>query len=517
MITQGKIKTGEYFDSVTLMQIGKEIAALPDVIDAACVMGTKENKSILASSQLLTDDFANVSDSDLLIVIKAANKAVIDAAFSKVDEIFAAKRKKKSASSAGDTFAPCSIEGAVKVLTDANLVLISIAGKYAGNEAMKALQNGLNVMLFSDNVSLATEIELKEYAAKKGLLVMGPDCGTAIINGVPLAFANVVNSGNIGIVAASGTGLQELTCVISNEGAGISQAIGTGGRDVKQEVGGVMFLAALKALAQDPKTEVIVLASKPPHASVIKKIADIVKTITKPVIAVFLGADKQEVEQYGMIGATTFAETALKAVALSKKESFDVVAQRLAKEKAEITKTAEKLVARCNKTQKYLRGLFSGGTFCAEAQVVFNGVINEIYSNAPMSNAQRLQDSLKSEKNTVIDLGEDEFTVGRPHPMIDYSLRNRKILQEAQDSNVAVILLDVVLGYGSNMDPGAELAPIIKQIRKQVIVIASITGTNNDPQNRQKVAAELAEAGAIIMSNNAAACLLAAEVIKKLG
>lgn len=513
MAIRGKIKKGEYFDSVTLMRVGKEIASLSGVIDAAVVMGTSENKAILKASNLLLEEFINASDTDLLIGINAEDDAALENAFGKVDVCLTDARK---TADDNDTFNPRSLEGAIKILPEANIAMISIAGKYAGAEAMKALENGLHVMLFSDNVSLETEIQLKQYAQKKGLLVMGPDCGTAIINGVPLAFSNVVNRGNIGIVAASGTGLQELTSIISNEGAGISQAIGTGGRDVKKDVGGIMFIEALKALAEDEQTKIIVLASKPPHADVIAKIAAEIKPIKKKILAIFLGADADEVAKYGVLAATTFEEAALKAVALSQDQELTSVAEQLAKADFEIVALSKQLAAKVKPGQKYLRGLFSGGTFCGEAQVVFKDLIENVYSNATLGKSIKLANSLQSEKNTVIDLGEDEFTAGRPHPMIDFSLRNKKIVQESKDPEVAVILLDVVLGYGSNMIPAEELEPVIRDACQRVVVVCSVTGTDRDPQNRSMVVKVLSDAGAIVMPTNAAACKLAGNIIKKL-
>ncbi|MGO9245615.1 MAG: FdrA family protein, partial [Verrucomicrobiia bacterium] len=239
MIVAGQIRKGAYFDSVTLMRVGKEITALPGVIDAAVVMGTKSNKSILNASGLLSARFDNANDTDLLVAVKGKTEAATQAALTAVDGLL--KKTVNTATNGGESRST-SLAGALNIIPGANLALISIAGRYAGDEAMRALENGLHVMLFSDNVPLEKEIALKKFAQKRGLLVMGPDCGTAIINGVPLAFANVVNRGSIGIVAAAGTGLQEVSCIISNAGAGISQAIGTGGRDVKQEVGGIMFL-----------------------------------------------------------------------------------------------------------------------------------------------------------------------------------------------------------------------------------------------------------------------------------
>ncbi|MFW9997490.1 MAG: FdrA family protein, partial [Candidatus Odinarchaeota archaeon] len=245
MAVKGMIRKGLYFDSVSLMIVAKEITAMKGVIDAAVVMGTEGNKSILQSSGLLLQELKNAADTDLLICIKAEDGNIVEEAFKKTGELLDQLRHKKDESG---EFSPKSIDGAIEYLPGANLALISVAGQYAGYEAMKALNNDLHVFLFSDNVDLETEIELKRKAKEKGLLVMGPGCGTAIINGVPLAFANVVNRGNIGIVAASGTGLQEISSIISNSGAGISQAIGTGGRDIKKEVGGIMFIEGLKAL-----------------------------------------------------------------------------------------------------------------------------------------------------------------------------------------------------------------------------------------------------------------------------
>jgi len=508
MIVAGQIRKGAYFDSVTLMRVGKEMAGLKGVADAAVVMGTKSNKAILNSSGLLAAKFEDAGDTDLLVAVKAETQGAVDTALALVDGLL--KQAVKRTGASGEV-RPTSLEGALDMMPDANLALISVAGRYAGDEAMRALKNGLHVMLFSDNVPLEKEIELKRFAQKKGLLVMGPDCGTAIINGVPLAFANVVNRGDIGIVAAAGTGLQEVSCIISNEGAGISQAIGTGGRDVKKEVGGIMFIEGLKALAKDKTTRVILLVSKPPHRQVLNRLTRLIKTIRKPVVSMFIGADTKD-------GAPpTLEEAALMAVALARGKKVDEVARRLMARDAELRRIAQREAAKRKTGRKFVRGLFSGGTFCAEAQILFSRMISGVYSNAPAGKAKQLKNSLTSQKNTVIDLGEDEFTVGRPHPMIDYTLRNRRILEEAQDPETAVILLDVVLGYGSHPDPAAELSGVIRQARKKIAVVCSITGTDKDPQNRGRVESALRRAGAIVLPSNAAACTLAGNIVQLLG
>ncbi len=507
MVVVGLIKKGAYFDSVTLMTVGKVLSAMDGVVDAAVVMGTRENKAILSTSGLLTSEFESARDTDLLIAVQAETDDAAALALAAVDERL--KEARSGGDSDDDTFHPVSLEGALKVVPDANLALISVAGRYAGREAKKALESGLNVMLFSDNVPLETEVDLKTFAHATDLLVMGPDCGTAIINGIPLAFANVVNRGEIGIVAASGTGLQEVSSIISNEGAGISQGIGTGGRDVKKEVGGITFIDGLRALAADDATRVIVLVSKPPDRTVLDRINEVAEGIDKPVVRVFLGA-----KPAGPNDARTLEEAALKAVALWRERDPREVNVVLESRDAAIWDRTELLARRCTDRQSYVRALMSGGTFAAEAQILFAELMSDISSNVPTAGAHRLNDPSMSAKNTVIDLGADEFTVGRPHPMIDYSIRKQRIADETDDPETAVILLDVVLGYGSHPDPSAELADVIADASDKVIVICSVTGTDQDPQNRSVVLKELTDAGAVVTRTNAAACKEAGYVVK---
>jgi len=519
VVVKGKIKRGEYFDSVTLMIVAKQINEIAGITDAAVVMNTAENRSILESSGLLISEFDDAKASDLLICVNAENDEIAEKAMLQVDEVLEKVRHEISDT---EDFLPKSLETALKSLPDANLVLISVAGKYAAREAMKALKKGLHVMIFSDNVSLEDEIRLKKYAQEKDLLVMGPDCGTAIINGVPLAFANVVNRGNIGIVAASGTGLQEISSVISNNGAGISQAIGTGGRDVKKEVGGIMFLAALEALNRDKNTEIIVLVSKPPAKKVIEKILKKVENTHKPVVAIFLGAEEEVFENSKVIPAKTLEEAALIADSILKGNNYNLVQDYLGKRSIKM-KSNDKLftiIINLTREQKYLRGLFCGGTLCEEAQLILHNIIGNVYSNIQSNKEFLLKDPWKSIKNTLIDMGSDEFTVGRPHPMIDYSLRNRRILQEAKDPKVAVILFDVVLGYGSNMHPAEELASIIQKAHSQspggeITFVCSVTGTYEDPQDKKQVVKKLEYADVCVFESNAAASEFAGKIISE--
>lgn len=500
------------------MLIAKQVSELHGVLDSVVVMGTPENKSILLSTGLMTNDIRSANDMDLVVAFRLKEDADSKVILDKVEELFKSQKQIKNE----EDLNPSSLDTALKILPEANLAIISVAGRYASDVAMSALQRGMHVFLFSDNVPIEKEIELKRFAREKNLFVMGPDCGTAIISGVPLAFANVVNRGNIGIVAASGTGLQEVSCLISNAGCGISQAIGTGGRDVKKEVGGIMFLQGIRSLAEDSQTEVILLVSKPPADEVVNKIKETVKEIRKPVVGVFLGASPALLKGSNIHQAITLEEAVLLSVAYSKKEKASIVADTLKKRDAELLVTAKNESAKLSSQQKYLRALFSGGTFCDEALLLCQDVLDKIYSNTPFGKIKKLKDAWKSEKHTIIDLGDDEFTVGKPHPMIDYSTRNKRILAEASDPETAVILLDIVLGYGSNPSPLAEIIPTIKEVKKisaqqkrYLPIVCSVTGTDKDPQDRNAIVNAFRTEGAIVMESNAAACKLAMSIITR--
>jgi FdrA protein len=509
--TKAIIKKGHYYDSVTLMLATRELTAMPGIEDASIVMATKENLAILKNAGMLPSSIADATDNDLVIVVRAEKEEQADAAIHAVDQVLRDFRKKHED---GSSFSPRSFDAALQALPDANLSLISVAGKYAVSEARKALDNNLHVMLFSDNVSLEDELMLKTLAHDKGLLMMGPDCGTAIINGIPLAFANVVKRGNIGLVGASGTGLQEVTTIISNHGGGISQAIGTGGRDLHEMIGGMMFIDALRALAADEATEVICLVSKPPHPTVLKNVSQEVKAINKPVIAIFIGTDAKEMAAAGATPAKNLEEAALLALAAAKKENPDTVSERLNTQRKAIEQQAISFAKKAK--GKYLRGLFSGGTLCDEAQLVMLKHGIKTYSNTPIDKDFMLEDPWKSCEHTIIDLGTDEFTAGRPHPMIDFSLRNKRIIAEANHQDVAVILLDVVLGYGAHLQPAEELVPAIEAAKassKELLFVCSITGTADDPQDAGHVKKALENAGVIVMPSMAAAAELCAGIL----
>jgi len=516
MVVKGKIKKGEYFDSVTLMLVARDAAKIDGVLDAAIVMGTAQNKSILEMSDMLLDEFKQTTDNDLVIVVKASNESAAEIGLKNTEELLEKSRQKTTESS---EYMPKSIESALKVLPGANVAIISVAGKYAAEEAMKALHHDLHVMIFSDNVPKEKAIEVKKLGYEKGLLVMGPDCGTAIINGAPLGFANVVNRGDIGIVSAAGTGLQEVSSIISNEGGGISQGIGTGGIDMKKDYGGLSFLTGLKALIADPQTKIITLVSKPPHPDVLARIGEVLKGNNKPVVAAFLGADPALVKSIGAIPASSLEEAALLSVSLSKGISMDQFNKEIQESETELKQLGRDLANKLNPEQKYFRGLFQGGTLAYETQVILKDMIGEINSNVPLDPKLKLADSWRSVGHTVVDLGEDEFTVGRPHPQIDFSLRNKRILEEAQDKSVAIIYLDVVIGHGTNLNPGEELSPVIAEAKKisNALIIIDVTGTDKDPQNKSRITQMYKDAGAVVLERNASAARLAGYILQSMG
>lgn len=517
MTVRALIKPSEYHDSVSLMLVARELSNLEDVKDATVVMATEANKSILAESGLLTEQVKKATPNDLVIVVNAADASKAEHAIEKADQLL----KKKVTLGEEGAFKPKTLRGALASNPETNLAVISVAGRYATEEAWEALYSGLHVLLFSDNVSLEDEIALKKYAREHGLLLMGPGAGTAILNGVALGFANALPVGPVGIVSAAGTGLQEVSTLLARRGVGISQGIGTGGRDLKQEVGGIMMLEALKALQQDPFTTVLALISKPPADEVARVILDQVSASAKPTVVCFLGGDLDAVAEISnAIPARTLYECNLLATRAVKPET-EAVPTLIETELAKLSKQANEFKDRLNAKQKYLRGLFSGGTLCYEAQVIWKEMLKSpVYSNAPLPGGSSLPDSTKSYQHTAVDLGEEEFTVGRPHPMIDNDLRIRRLLQEARDPEVGVIMLDVVLGYGAHPDPASELGKAIEETRRfgrsenrEVLVIASVTGTPEDPQGLGHTISTLEQAGAIVCESNYAAAHLASMVV----
>ena len=513
------IKTSEYHDSVSLMLVARELTEFPGVEDASVVMGTEANKSLLEQAGLLTPEADATTPNDLIIAVKADN-VVAEKALEEAENILS---KKSTAGGEGAEFLAKSIRGAVRSHPEANMAIISVAGRYAAEEAWEALFQGLHVLLFSDNVSLEDEIALKKFAAEHGLLLMGPGAGTAIINGVALGFANVVPAGPVGIVSAAGTGLQEVSTLLAKNGIGITQGIGTGGRDLKESVGAIMMLAGLQALQEDENTQYIVLVGKPPAPSVTQLVVDQIAKGSKPTVMCFMGGDVTVADGVkNAMAVRTLQEGGLLGAKLAGADLPDIAAL-IAGETADLKVQADELATTLSDGQRYLRGLFSGGTLCYESQVIWEELMSEpVLSNAPLDKAKTMEDSTRSEGHCTVDLGEEEFTVGRPHPMIDNDLRIRRLVQEAEDPEVAVIIMDVVIGYGAHPDPAAELGPAVEDARqiakkddRELYFVASVTGTEQDPQGLTHTINLLKRSGVIVCDSNAAAARLTAMVISE--
>jgi FdrA protein len=496
-----QIRHGAYYDSVVLMQLQRALARLPNVVDAGVVMGTPANRDLLEQSDLLTPEAAAAGTDDLILVVRGVDAAAADAALVQVDALLA----RRMAGDGGGDYRPKSLAAAAALAPAANWVLISTPGRYAAGVAREALALGKHVFLYSDNVPLEDEVALKRQAAAQGLLVLGPDCGTAIVNGVGLGFANRVRRGPVGVVGAAGTGLQQVTARIHQLGSGISHALGTGGRDLSEAVGAVTTGQVLDLLLADSETQVVVMISKPPAAPIAARVVAQARRGGKPVVVNFVGQPPQSQD-----GPVHFVATLDEAAEL---------ALRLAAAPAPETIRAEGLPFA--PSQRYVRGLYSGGTLAYEAQLLLREYVAAVHSNAPLATSTRLARAAASEGHTVVDLGDDAFTVGRLHPMLDHEMRIRRLAQEAADPETAVILLDVVLGDGAHPDPAGELAPAIAAARtvaqadgRSLEVIAAVVGTAEDPQGLEQQMSRLAEAGAWVTTRHADAVRRAGELVR---
>lgn len=488
MITKALTINSLYLDSVKMMLTSKELRKANGVIDAVAIMATKENKEILAATGMLVSEIASAKESEIVVVVKAIDNEHADLALGHANKLLLAPSQRDDSSEK----LPQCVDEAVKVMKGANLCLISVAGKYASGEADKALDAGLHVMLFSDNVSIEEELRLKRKALEKGLLMMGPDCGTAVINGVPLAFANEIATGDIGIVSASGTGLQEVIAGLSHRGRGISQAFGTGGRDGKKEIGGLMLCACMKYLVDDLHTKVIVLIAKTPDKEVQDKLVELIKQTPKWVVVNFL-KDISLPEIKNLRYCNSLDETAQVACELLG-DGKQAESKMLCSESYPIKPV---------KGRRYIRGLYSGGTLCFEALQVYARKFGKCpASNIASEEEYKMRDVWHSEGDCFIDMGADDFTVGRPHPMIDYSLRLKKIADESADNEVAVIMLDVVLGYGAHPDPASELVPVIRALPKDLAVVCHVLGTEDDPQIMAEQVNKLIAGGARVFTSH---------------
>lgn len=497
-----------YKDSVSLMQTAAALMKEGGLSQVSIVMGSPANVALLRQAGLVGPEGVDAGANDLVIAVEADAESDAEQAVEKAVALLKGGSEETGEGESGDAPAVTGLDDGLALAPEANLAVIATPGEYAAAEALKAVRRGLNVMLFSDNVSPAAELCVKEAAREKGLLVMGPDCGTAIINGVPLAFANEVARGPVGVVGASGTGIQQVTSLLDNLGGGVSHAIGTGGHDLSAEVGGISMLQGIAMLAEDPETEVIVLVSKPPQPEVCEAVIAAAAAAGKPVVANFVGPEWDAHAAEGIVFVRTLEDAAVAALKL-----VDGAAPRTG-----VLDGPDELPA-VEPGRRWVRGVYTGGTFCYEATYLLGSALGEVRSNTPVRGGEPLSDPWRSTGHALVDMGDDVFTRGRPHPMIDPALRLDRMRKEAMDPETAVVLFDVVLGHGSHPDPARGLVEVMAECRAQSedggpLFVGFVCGTEKDPQGYEEQKAILREAGAVLASTNARAVDAVAGLLK---
>lgn len=482
------IKKGSFQDSVSLMIISRKLSEQPEVDQVSVMMGTPANKAMLDSTGFWHDDFVEATPNDICVAVRTHDEqpGILELIRDRLENELSAIAS--ASGSSRQLLKARRWESACQKLPQANLLLVSVAGEYAATVAKEGLLAGKNVMMFSDNVPLEKEVELKTLAREKGLIVMGPDCGTAMIAGSPLAFANVLPDGGIGVIGASGTGIQEVTSQIALHQQGISHAIGLGGRDLSAEVGGISALTALEMLAADDATRVIAFVSKPPSPQVRTRIIHAMQNVGKPVVALFLGNKPDQRREGNVWLANSLSDAAQLAVLLMR-----VAQQRLIQPEV---------------AGKGIYGLYAGGTLAAEAAMLLSAGLG-----VPVSESHAAGVMLDAQGHRIVDLGDDSYTLGRPHPMIDPTTRSIEIEKLAAMPDVGVLLLDVVLGYGACADPAGAVVEAVGQVRATrnapLVTIATLTGTDADPQGRSGQIDILRDAGIAVVETLEEAVLLA--------
>lgn len=512
MTSDVAVRRNQYFDSVFLMSVASRMLKEPGVADAAALMGTANNKQMLVEMGFDPVQVGEATPHDLVVALRG-KKETVRTILADLDSWL--ERREGALS----TVSASSWDEARRRQPGSNIAVVSVPGRYAAREAHAALDAGMNVFLFSDHVGVEDELALKKKASQAGLIVMGPDCGTAIVAGVGIGFANAVRRGPVGVVASSGTGLQEFTTLIHRAGSGISHALGTGGRDLSDAIGGLSTQTALRALEADQGTRAIAVLSKPPGTRTLEALVAALADCRKPVVVCLLGLTEADLPHGGFKVARTVDEAASQALQLT---GGPLPAPLLSP--AAVSEVLSREVALMDEGQKYVRGLFAGGSLCYEAQQILRDRALTVHSNAPLPGLPRLADARASVEHTLVDMGADEFTEGRPHPMIDASQRSARIRAEGRDPQVAVLLLDVILGYGAAEDPAGDLVAAIRSAKGEaerrgghLAVVASVCGTDADPQDLEKQEATLRDAGVILFPSNAQATLAAHELARKIG
>lgn len=506
-----EIRKRQYYDSVFLMGVNQKLANLKGIKKTAVLMGSEKNKILLADMEVHDEGIDDAGPNDLIIAVVGVDKQAIDNALGMVDSILQGDDEQK-----GQAKYRTLGEG-LERLPDANLAVFSIPGEYVPREAQKALDAGLNLFIFSSNVPLDEELKIKQSAKSKGLIVMGPDCGTSLIGGKGIGFANVVRKGEIGVIGASGTGLQEFTSQVHNAGFGISQAIGTGTNDVKDEIGGLTTLTAIDILEFDPNTKVIAFVSKPLGNLMLEKLTSRISECNKPVVCCFLGLDSNLKLQKESDRVVQLIDEAVSTSINILKPGYPTMDIHLTPAEKGQCEKERKL---WSKNQKYLRGVFAGGTFTYQSQQVLISQGLEVFSNAALDHNFDLINPDESQKHSIIDMGDEYYTLGRPHPMISGALRKERINKESHDPEMAILFIDFILGFNASMDPVGELIDSIISAQNQMksqgghlTVVASICGTDQDPQDMAMQKSLLEQQGVYVFSSNARAALFCAKLL----
>ncbi|SFF01026.1 FdrA family protein [Blastococcus tunisiensis] len=479
------LRSGVYADSVKLMQVSRDVAAADGVTAVLVAMATPLNLELAANMGLSPDE--PTSPEQLLIAVRAEDDAALAGALAAVDAALAARER--SAGSA-QAIPQRTIGAGLGELEGSALAIVSVPGQYAVAEAADAIAAGRSVLVFSDGVPVEHEVALKRAAHDAGVLVMGPDCGTAIVSGVALGFANVVRPGPVGLVAASGTGAQQISCLLDMAGVGVSHVLGVGGRDLKEEVGGLATLDALAALDADEATERVLLVSKPPAASVAAAVEEFAGGLSVPVRSAVLSPETPDLT------------AAVEGLLADMGHDVPVWPSRPGPAESAVPGAV-------------LKGLYSGGTLADETMLLAAPALGDIRSNTPLEPELDLGTDLSASGHVVIDFGDDALTVGRAHPMIDPTLRLEALDALARSGEPAVLLMDVVLGYGADPDPAGALVPALTAAREQAAlpVVIALIGTEGDPQGWSRQADALAAAGAAVFSSNAAATRYALDLL----
>lgn len=495
-----------YVDSLASLFTMSVLMDCEGVENAYAGMATPSSKQMMEELGLADDAVRGAGENDFVIAVRASGREAFEAAM--------AKTKKEEPDIAVQKPAFSTVEEAVRANPRANICSIAVPGEYACEVTKQALNQGLHCIVFSSNVPLEQEREMKELAREKGLLCMGPDCGVANINGAAFVLSSINNRGPFGICGASGCGIQHVAAFLHGAGSGVSQTIGTGGNDLKEQVGGISMLMGIDALENDPDTEYIVLISRKPADSVLQALTARIRECKKPVVACFMGADRAAVEASGALWAGDLDGCAQQALSLIGKQiDFD--------SDEALTAMARSAIEGMSAQQKYVRGIYCGGTYCDEVMQTMQRTIGGVYSNCPLSPELQLADSRASVKNTVVDSGEEEFTRGRPHPTLEPSMRLPLIAKEGEDPETAVILLDFILTPPEHIDPAGVTLPVLTSAMEaararggRLAVVCSVLGTDADLQNVSLQRQKLLDAGVYVCRSNRQAGQLAAKIIQ---